>query len=180
MLKNKLLYLGVFILFSTTGFAQAFEKGTSVVSLGYGVGNLSKFIFNEIRKNTQQFDYRSTGPFLGKYEYGVTDHIGVGISIAHVGVNASFGKMIEDTLYTGSLAWRNTSVLGRVNYHFAQSERLDVFLGAGIGFRFGRSKLDVDYERPDVIGIPRIPVIFPLGFETTVGVRYFLLENVGL
>jgi opacity protein-like surface antigen len=83
-----------------------------------------------------------------------------------------------DDNYQGNINFKNTSVLGRINLHFANSEKFDAYWGAGLGYKFGRWKHTDNDPDTEVDG--EIPSIIPFGFETTVGVRYFFIPNVGV
>ncbi|SDJ90630.1 hypothetical protein SAMN05421823_101385 [Catalinimonas alkaloidigena] len=177
MRKTSILYVAVLMLLSAGVFAQAFEQGTSVISLGYGIGNLNKTLFSTYESEAG-YDYTGVGPFFGKFEYGVSDRVGIGLNVAHVGVNVRYNEEYNGETYNYRVNWRNTSILGRVNIHFANTEKLDAFWGAGIGYRFGA--WSYEDNNPDDSSENKIGALNPLGFETTIGVRYFFLENIGV
>jgi hypothetical protein len=154
-------------------FAQAFEKGNVIVSAGYGFGNLSKALFKTYSDNT---GYKASGfgPAFGKVEFAVSDKIGIGLNVAHIGINAQYDI---DNEYQGQIDWKNTSVLGRINIHFANSEKFDAYWGAGLGYKFGSWKFSDNDPDSNIDG--SIPTIIPFGFETTVGVRYMFIKNLG-
>jgi hypothetical protein len=165
--------LGIFLA-APSMFAQSFEKGNVIITAGYGFGNLSKVLFKAYADNTG-YKASSIGPAFGKVEFAVSDKVGIGLNFAHIGVDANY--QINDN-YQGNISFKNTSVLGRINLHFANSEKLDAYWGAGLGYRFGRWKHTDNDPGTEVDG--EIPSIIPFGFETTVGVRYFFIPNLGV
>jgi predicted porin len=120
----------------------------------------------------------SLGPIFGKFEYAVSDKIGIGLNVAHIGINASYNVSDGDGgNYQYKINWNNTSLLGRINLHFAKSEKLDAYWGAGLGYRFGSWKFEDN--NPDSSN-ESIPSVVPFGFETTIGVRYYFIPNLGV
>lgn len=62
--------------------------------------------------------------------------------------------------------------------HFSGSGKFDPYAGVGIGYRIGffEYKGDTDdYKNDDAVR-----ALFPLGFELTIGARYFILDNFGV
>ena len=156
---------------SQVSFGQAFEQGTKVISVGYGFGNLNRALFKTY-EDMGDYKYSGVGPIFAKFEYGVSDKIGFGLNIAHIGANVTYGTGTEKT----EIDWKNTSALLRMNIHFSKSDKLDAYWGTGLGYRFGSWKFS--YEGGN--GNEEIPNVLPLGFETTIGVRYFFVEHVGI
>lgn len=169
---NFLFAMILMAMVSQVSFGQAFEQGTKVISVGYGFGNLNKALFSAYQSN-DGYQYKGFGPLFGKFEYGVSDKIGLGLNIAHIGSTMTW----NEGSYKSEMAWRNTSALMRLNIHFSNSDKLDAFWGAGVGYRFG--KWDYSDNDPSMDDITFSNVI-PLGFETTIGVRYFFVEHVGV
>lgn len=183
MKKNKIygsVLAAAFALFVTTVNAQSFEKGKVIVSGGYGFGNLSKAILKTYQSETG-YKASSIGPIFGKVEYAVSDKVGIGVNVAHIGINASYQTSSSDgegntTTYNEKFKWNNTSVLARLNLHFAKSEKLDAYWGAGLGYRFGSWK----WESEAADTSQDFPFVNPFGFETTIGVRYYFIPNLGV
>jgi hypothetical protein len=156
---------------SQVSFGQAFEQGTKVVSVGYGFGNLNRALFKTY-ESMGGYKYSGMGPLFAKFEYGVSDKIGLGLNIAHINANVKYGTGSSQS----EIDWKNTSALLRMNIHFSNSDKLDAFWGAGLGYRFGSWKFKNEDSSIDEV----MPNIIPLGFETTIGVRYFFIENLGI
>lgn len=95
-MKKTVLFL--FLLVSHTAFSQsAFTKGENVVTIGYGLPNIYKRLLLQDMQNTDAqmksfaknygstFTYSSkgAGPFLLKYEHGLSDKLGLGLVIGY-------------------------------------------------------------------------------------------------
>jgi hypothetical protein len=167
----------IFCILSTgESIAQSFKQGNVVLSGGYGLGNLSRAILNTYNDETN-YSSKGRGPFFAKFEYAISDHVGLGLNYAHVGVDAKWDiNYGSNENYKANLKWRNSSVLARVNVHFMEHEQLDLYWGTGLGYRFGQfTYKDNDPSRDDI----SFPSVIPVGFETTFGIRYFFIPNLG-
>ena len=108
---KKLLVIA-FILATTNGYAQAFQKGNKLLNLGLGLNS-----------------YYSGGiPFGASFEVGINDDLSVGANV--------------DYLSTSNYGYRFTALYfgGRGSYHFnkvlnIKDEKLDLYAGAGLGYR---------------------------------------------
>ena len=108
--------------------AQCVAQGNSIFSLGYGFPNLGKSIYKALNTNND-FKVKGIGPLHLKYEYMVSDKVGIGASINFV------------------------------NYHFVSNDNLDVYFGVGAGYRGGKTTYtsvpnDPDFSFDTKIAIP--------------------------
>lgn len=151
----------------------AFEKGKSYASLGYGLtlfkaAKLLTITANELGMKSNYF-----GPLLIKYEYAVSDKIGIGMSFGYttVGVSAT-----DDSNYTYKFKYNKLTATPRVNFHLGgENEKLDPYIGFGLGYK--KVSYSLTTNNPDVPQI-KIPG-FPSSFEASVGCRYIFTPNVG-
>jgi opacity protein-like surface antigen len=185
MRKQILSLIAVVVLsaVSTTLYAQAFQQGKSSIQLGYGFGNFSQAYFQTYETNyPDEFSYKGTGPFFVKYEYAVTDKIGLGLNIAYIGAEVSYVDKGHVTtsgaFYKQTITWTSTSFLARMNLHFGDNEKFDPFWGFGMGYRTGTYKYD-DND-PNYDNSEKAKSIIPFGFETTVGARFYFTDNIGI
>ncbi len=177
------------IIGSNAAHAQAFDEGTKVFSLGYGFPNFTKSVFKALSSSSTDGSTKVTGagPIHFRFEYGLSETWGIGASINFA--NAAW----EDT-YTGTVfnnvtqqnetktftdKWtrRALSALVRFNKHFPISDKADVFTGVGLGYN--SVKNDYDSSNPDGIQFSVNNNLFPVGFEWTVGMRYYFTDNIG-
>lgn len=160
--------------------AQAFDMGNKVFSLGYGFPNLNKSLF-KIYDTETNFKVTGYGPLHAKFEYGISEKIGLGLSINHVTSSMSYQDSLLDQnlnykLYDYKLKWSSTKFNARVNIHFANSDVLDAYWG--IGFGYGISSTKWTTNDPD-FGNSSFKNPLAIGFESTLGARYYITDNIG-
>ncbi len=171
------------------GRDQAFGQGKSVITVGYGFPSLIKSAFRAYESN---LDYKVSGfgPAHLKYEYGVTDKIGLGLSIRYLTYKVQWSDegtvTTYDTLgnptgttpvtYTSGYKGSSLGIMARMNFHFATGDKFDPYWGFGIGY--GSYNFDYFTDDPDGGELSfKFPI--PLAFESTVGCRYFFTDNIG-
>ncbi len=178
---KKLLFI-LAISGSLSGMAQSFSMGNNNVSVGYGIGNFIQAGFSSY-KNYDEYSFKASGPFFLKYEHALSDRIGIGINIAYVGATVSYldKSYIVDTtsmtFYKQTINWSSYSILTRFNFHFANSEKFDPYMGIGVGYRGAIWKY-TDND-PNYDNSASVSSWFPLGFETTIGARYYFSPAIG-
>jgi opacity protein-like surface antigen len=113
------------------------------------------------------------GPLHGKIEYGVSEKVGVGLSVNFVSSTFKF----NDNAAAYNYSTNRTSVKFnfRVNYHFSPSEKFDPYVG--VGFGYGDSRWKTESNDPDYNFDYSNPI--PIGFETTLGARLFVTPRIG-
>lgn len=152
--------------------AQVFSEGKMFVSVAYGIPNISKELFSTLRSNNE-FSAIGMGPFHGKFEYGITDKIGIGVSLNYVSseIRWTDGNAIVGYDYSA------LAVNARINFHFLDHEKVDLYYGFGFGYNNARNEIFASNNNSDweSLNIPTSPV----GFETTLGLRYMFVENFG-
>lgn len=159
---------------------QAFEQGKIVVSAGYGFPNFTKLYFKAFQ-NYGGYTTTGVGPVHFKFEYAIADKIGLGLSINYSSYKVEWDytdSAYSYTKYKEGFKGSSISAILRMNVHFATSEKLDPYFGIGVGYRtnsFSYYNTDPFYR-----GTARVTgAIIPVGFETTLGLRYFFTENIG-
>ncbi|HTF80583.1 MAG TPA: outer membrane beta-barrel protein, partial [Cytophagales bacterium] len=186
-----------FLLSTNLVSAQAFEEGKSYVSGSYGIGSFFGIFFSSAKKaieesggNVSGIKVKTLGPLSLKYEYGVSEHIGLGINVNYLTNGISYDDTQTDGTYTTTEHYkltRNTiSVLARMNIHFGDHEKLDPYWGFGLGYRQATWKQEYSITSNDpTVGnntqadpLPSFNA-FPFGFETTFGMRYLFTPSVG-
>jgi opacity protein-like surface antigen len=165
---------------------NCFKEGTMVASLGYGVPNLGRTLF----KLTEQLYPESTvggyGPIFAKFEYAVSNKIGLGAVIRIHGASLEYpvsgsaydedGNYSGDTTYTYTEKISSFAAMFRFNYHFATGKKIDPYVGLGLGY--GSTKWTFESGDPDGIE-PVFKSPIPLGSEFTIGMRYFFSDAIG-
>jgi len=171
-IKLSLLFVCIVLMFGIQTQAQAFEKGNNFVSLGYGFPNFNTALFKAFDEN-EGFSYSGIGPIHVKFEHAVSDHFGIGLSINGVSASASY----KENNYNYEFNRSSIKFNARVNYHFGEMEKFDPYIGMGFGYGTSRTKLTT--KDPNGSN-ESFPSFFPIGWESTIGTRYLLTDNIGI
>jgi hypothetical protein len=176
---------GIFLFLSVANSiqAQAFREGNLLVSAGYGFGNSGASFFSDLN-DLDNYKLRPLGPFLLKAETAVSDKVGLGINIAYLNSVATFNYRAlddnaEEHTYEARVGTNAYSILGRVNFHLGKSDDMDFYLGFGAGYR-GRFTNTSDDQPTGDYGFTINNNLTNVGFETTVGLRYYVKPRLGL
>lgn len=167
--------LAVFALGSTAQEDRAFTKGSSTVSVGYGLGNVWKSLFS-LNSMFSDGNYKttSTGPFALQYEYGATDNISVGVQLGYSKVGGDYKNASDpDDNYTESLT--NLGAIVRGNYHFGQSAKFDPYIGIGVGYyNFKYEYKDKSSTTNNAFSVPGA-----FGYSAQLGAKYYFAPTFG-
>lgn len=150
---------------------NAYTKGKSVISVGYGVVNIwSYFLKNALAYPENSYKVSSMGPFALTYDYGLSKHISAGIAIGYSVTNGKFDQF--GYKFTEKLT--GFTVLARSNYHFfIKGNKFDPYVGAGLGF----FKFNYSNDSPGIVNT-KVPGSF--GYSAQLGTRYYFSELLGL
>lgn len=166
----------------------AFGEGNSIVSIGYGAPNLLKSLFKLAETPGSTFVATGSGPFHLKYEYGVSDKVGLGLSLSYV--SFGFEEKTEYTdydenfnpvavSYTDKYSVNNIAILARFNYHLGRSKTFDPYFGGGLGVNLFSTKFTTN-DPNNTIGEAAYKIPGFLAFESVFGVRYYFSDNIGM
>lgn len=164
---------------------DVFQENASFISAGYGFGNFTQSLFQIADDNTSDVNLETSflGPIFFKYEYAFAPKVGFGINIAYVQATANY--LYKDQYITSGAAlleekldWKSYSILARINWHFGNNEKVDPYIGIGMGYRDAKwtgSNNDPQSE----FSSTTVENPFNLGFESTLGARFMFSPNVG-
>jgi len=146
----------------------SFDRSSNLLSFGFGVPNRSGADYDYWDDDRVGF-----GPMYVKYEHGIIDEIGIGVYGA---LAASRYKYGPDNRYKDNVLAIGVGVMGF--YHFNKLipvRKLDVYAGAGIGFRSIGYSYDDDFrgdhdDRSDFDPVPLFKV----------GARYYFTRVFGV
>jgi len=173
---------------SFTAYAQkAFEKGTSAINLGLGIGGYN-YSYLSYYNNTS-----ASPTFCFSYELGLAelgpDVLGIGLMAGHNWRTYKNTSSTYTYTYEEKESWTNTLVGVRAMYHFNwfhDINKLDLYAGVMTGYSFGKHK-DESTRRNNFTGevIPynQYNYIYNLGSFRTgafIGVRYYFTNFLGV
>lgn len=170
-MNRHLATLLLLLVLSMGAKAQYFRLETHYITAGYGFGSFIQAIQSEVDDVTSTYSTSATGPVYLKYEHALTGKFGIGVAVAYA--NFGFDYTEKDasgtTTYSHETDYTTFSILARMNWHFAEKEGFDPYIGVGLGYRDG----NWTYKTNDPDGSDEInySVSFPFGFETTIGAR---------
>lgn len=169
------------------------QEGDMVFCLGYGFPNLGKSILKANEGIDGQTNYKATGfgPMHFRFEYALSETWGIGMSSnfntfgdkwTESGTNSVYNTTTgnyDNVPYSYDYSDKVTSVniLVRFNKHWAAGSKADIFSGTGIGYNLFKDT----YKSTDPNSTNasfNFPI--PVGFESTVGVRIFFSDNLGM
>jgi len=195
-LKTQLLIVLSFLFtISTTINAQTMEEGDIMIEGYFGAGSLSNASFKALAKlaskNNININVETTTPYGGRFEYMLTDMIGVGLDANYGYTELTWsGELEADTIagvinvagvYDFKLTKKVLRVMPKINVHFGKSETMDYYAGLSFGYKQrtlkGTSNNPTDYQLQSVT---TKAVYMPIAFRVASGIHYFPIENVGI
>jgi hypothetical protein len=190
-MKKITLFLIAFIIsaLSTNAQSLAFDKGKTVVTLGYGVPNLTRVGLKLIYGPYTGYSVTGFGPILVKGDYGILKNLGVGAVIGFSSSKITYSEndyyydnngYSQPYTYQESIAWTSLSLGAHANYHFVRKEKLDVYVGGGLGYtinNFVYSNNDPYYGGTRTYATYNPSSVF---YAATVGLRYYFTPNIGI
>ena len=184
------LYLALAFLLSGIGSsavsAQSPTKGRVIIDLYYGYPNLwTATLRTIVNQGVIPIDLKtsSLGPMGGRAEYMVTDHIGLGLDIYYAKSGASFSATGPDlngneATYAYEFTLLRPRFLGRFNFHFGDLERLDPYVGLGLGYNASRIRIKTDdpiFNQNEF----SFPIFLPVAFRLALGTRVMFNNFLG-
>lgn len=183
---KKALFFILFSLYFLKPQAQSTVENPHYISIGAGAPNMAVSFFN-IYDTKKNFQIEGKGPYHFKYEYKVANFLGLGLNIN----NASYKVTYTDDFFDTSkgvimpnnitISNNNTAFNLRANLHFINIEKnefIDAYWGFGLGLKFGGLKVSSSYQgaNPSI----KLPNISKIGIESTLGVRFMPIKNIGI
>lgn len=166
------------------------KKGNFIIDAYYGYPYMfGRYVKQVVEESGENITINNLNHLGGKFEYMITDMIGLGIDYTFATVQAKYsqtnsvyrnGMYVDETNnYTASITKQR--ILAKFNIHFATSKILDPYATAGIGFKQSivRSDNINDQENVDELN-SSILNIFPVSFRLGMGLRYYFIKNLGV
>lgn len=181
---RKLILTIAVLITSLTSFnsnAQSVKKGDVLVDTYYGVVNLFNLAFKGTLGSVASNASSSSIDHLGvRGEYMLIDKFGIGLDIDFNKVDVSYSTIttvnLNNVVYTYNIGSQNIRSSASFNYHFADSDKLDAYLGLGAGYNY-RSYTSSSTEAG--YSYSASGAITPIAFKLALGMRYFFTDNLG-
>ncbi|HRT52850.1 MAG: outer membrane beta-barrel protein [Flavobacteriales bacterium] len=180
--------MAVALLLATSFVAngQAFEKGTSVVSLGLGITNYPvgyTYTYGYGYYYDYTYDAGIAPALSANYEMGVAklgpDHLGIGATVQFS------GKKHEERYLYSTVDWRSSYIAFgvRANYHFNwfhHIDKLDLYAGVLAGGGIGNSKWKVTSNSGGALLSENNDSKFRPHLDVLIGARYYFTDVIGV
>lgn len=120
-----------------------------------------------------------------RVEYMTAPNFGLGLDVGMETSGFEFNYNKQDTLtnqvltYHASYTAKKTRAMIRMNFHFAQSEKVDAYFGVGAGYKYVNRSIvsnEPGYDNNDLFVKG---AMLPLAFRASVGSRFFFTPNFG-
>lgn len=181
-MKRILLALILFTSISSAGYAQSFEDGTNLISIGFGIPPAQR-ITNDFNKNYKNYiDYRlnNYGTVLLKYEHGLLEYFGMGLNIEYSGAAVSYKYDDTNLLrYERKIKSNAFNFYARFNGHYPLGDKLDIYGGLGLGYAYTINKY-TDTNPNSAVNIQQTEKILDFDYQGTLGLRFMIKDNIGI
>lgn len=156
--------------------AQAVEQGTMIVDAFYGFPDLYGSVLEAATASgVTGTEIGSLGPLGGKFEYLVSDKVGIGLIIGYASNSVTWQDPISSYDYKVSLP----RIRGMVafNLHFGSSDSFDPYWMLGAGY--ASSSFNIETTDPSYSEASISLNVLPVALRTALGGRYFFTDNLG-
>lgn len=193
-MKRLLTLVGAICFGSALNAQTPVEQGNFIIDGYAGIPNWANAIlYNNVEPDENQSnvqDYKVNGSMLsygGRFEYMVADNMGVGADINYEvsGFNYDYdavtgydgsGNPIYST-YNIDYRAKKLRIMARLNYHFVQNDRVDVYSGFAGGYKSVNrvtETTDPNYNDSELNG-----ALIPVSFRLAIGTRVYFTDNIG-
>lgn len=157
---------------------QAVEQGNITIDVYYGFPNLTGSLAKSLSTDSE-LTVKSLGPIGGKFEYMVSDKMGVGLESNFSKTSFTYTEYddYDSTNYEYTSSITSLRFMPRWNIHFGSSDSFDGYFGIAAGYlsrKYEWESTDPDYQAESISGL------FPLAMRLAVGGRYYFTDNIGL
>ncbi|MFT4600391.1 MAG: hypothetical protein ACI857_000565 [Arenicella sp.] len=182
-MKKKLVITlaAVGILFGSNSATAQVEQGNFLIDayVGGPTSNVTSIY-------TSYTDYKTVGPpisFGARFEYMAADNFGIGIDANYAITGSEYTADSSNlSIYAnGTIVKREVNklrIMVRGNFHFVQTENLDVYGGLGIGFKNKARTFSLNGVETPHIWLIAKPL--PIAFRAAFGLRYYFHPNIGI
>jgi opacity protein-like surface antigen len=168
--------------------AQAVQKGNVMLDVYYGFPNLTTGVLRAVAKNvTNDPNLKVTGmgPFGAKASYMITDDIGLGLDFYYASSGFEYTNSGIDSTgaafsYHYSLKNPRPRFLARFDYHFGNSEIVDLYGSAGLGYSGAKYKLVTDDPIFDLSNYALRGIRSPIAYRLAFGTKIYFVQYFGV
>jgi hypothetical protein len=170
------------IAFSGNILAQAFDDGTNLLFLGFGIppSERIKNDFNKDYKNYIDYKFKNYGTGVLKYEHGLHKYFGLGLNLEYSGASVTYKYDDSNTLrFERNIKSNVFGFYGRINGHLPIGEKLDISAGIGLGYLYTVNKFNDTNPNPTT-NTKQKQTILDFDYQFTASARIMIKDNIGL
>jgi len=180
--KLSILFLILPFITFTSAFAQSFNDGVNLISVGFGLppGQKIKSDFDSNYKNYIDYKLKNYGTGVLKYEHGLSKYFGLGANFEYSGTSVSFKYDDANTLrYERQIRSNVFGFYARLNGHFPIGNKVDIYGGIGLGYLYTVDTYNDTNPNPGT-NMQKKQTVLDFDYQATFGVRFMVKENMGL
>lgn len=197
---KKIFILSAVLLGFTTSWAQM-AQGNLSIDPYFGVPNwANSIIWNNYNGDDPTVqNYEVVGSMLsygGRLEYMISDDVGVGADVNYEvsGYRYNFTDYVYDqtgniqydannnplyTTYTQQYSAKKFRAMFRLNYHFVQSEKVDMYSAFAGGYKNTNRIIETNPTNPLFTDANASGNLIPISFRIAIGAKVYFTQNVG-
>ena len=186
MKKIKSIFLATLILtvFSNDVFSQAFDDGTNLVYLGFGLPpnqRIQKDFNKKYANNNIYTDYKfnNYGTGVLKYEHGLHKYFGLGLALEYSASSVAFKYGVSTLQYEQQIKNQVMGGYVRFNGHIPVKDKFDIYGGVGLGYLYTLNRYS-DTNPNSTVNVKNRETIFEFDYQLTLGFRFMVKDNIGL
>ncbi len=170
--------------FSKPVFSQAFDDGTNLINIGFGLpaGTRITRDFEPYKKYTD-YKFKNYGTVILKYEHGLHKYFGIGLNLEYSGSSANYkyddNANIAAPRYLVTIKGNAYGFYARFNAHLPIGDKLDFYGGAGLGY-FYTVNTKTDTNPNANTNIQQKSTVLDFDYQLTLGARFMVKDNVGV
>ena len=198
MMKKLLLIAGFSI--GLVSMNAQIMQGNFIIDPYIGVPNwANSLLYSQYDgSNTNVTNYKTIGSALsygGRFEYMIADKVGVGADVNYEVSGFSFdytdyqydasGAVIyvngdpQFRSYTDKYTAKKLRAMFRLNYHFFQSDKVDVYTGFAAGYKSVNREFTTTPNNPMSTNESFDKALIPITTRLAIGTKIYFTQNIG-
>ena len=197
----KKIYVLIFAVIGGVSAKAQLSQGNISIDPYIGVPNwANSLIYNQYDGNqTNIQDYKVVGSMLsygGRIEYMASDRVGVGADVNYEVSGYSYkfddyvydanGNMLMDangnyliTQYQTQYSAKKLRAMFRLNYHFVQEEKIDMYAGFAGGYKSVNRASETNPTTSSYIDANLNGALIPVTLRIAIGAKMYFTQNIG-
>jgi hypothetical protein len=197
----KKIYVLIFAVIGGVSAKAQMMQGSFSVDPYIGVPNWANSIFfNQYEGNqTNVQDYKVVGSMLsygGRFEYMASDRVGVGADVNYEvsGYSYKFDDYVYDAnnnkltdangdflinQYQTQYTAKKLRAMFRLNYHFVQEEKIDMYAGFAGGYKSANRASETNPTTSRYTDANLDGALIPVSLRVAIGAKMYFTQNIG-